>query len=482
MRLKFTIKGQELHVQTPSVMVSDTVRYFGADFSFMTKAWEGLEKYAHFSDGSHLHDVLLTDDSIEENEGLNFGAGNWTCWVHGAKREGEELKMQILTNMVTFKVEQGGAIDGEPFPTVLPSVGEQIIARATAEADRSAEAAGLSEDYAESSSRYATTSRNHAVSAETSATNAGRSAEQADRHEQKALEYTEEAETFADRAEDSMFNAETYASNARTAETEARKAEEAAKQAAEDAKQHTYDDTELRGRITEAEEEVSALNDGLAKKADKSEITDFVKNTDYANATKAGVLKAGNGIAFGQTGIPQAVVYTTDLYNARGDVVFVSKGTLENVLAERLKEPQFELIEEIVLDTDTPSIKKNTEPNGTPYNFKDLLLSIAIPPQTGATSRIIQFYCDGKSIGRLQSMGHATYTCYGSIRFFAKNGRVFCPIASMAYNAIGNVSSVFSQPNGIIGEIGQEIKELRIVPYNSTLPVGTNIKIYAIRA
>lgn len=271
MKLKFTIKGQELKCQTPSIMVSDSVHYFGADFSFLTKAWEGLEKYAHFSDGENLYDVLITDDSIAEGENMNFKAGTWTCWVHGAKREGTELKMQIVTSMVSFKVEQAGAIDGDVFPTVLPSVGEQIIARASEQAERAEDAAEDAEASADNAMRMASNARTNAVSAETSATNANRSAESAGKSEQNALEYSEEAETFADRAEDSMFHAETFANNAKTAETEARKAEQAAKQAAEEAKHNTYDDTELRGLIADNEKEIEKVNettselyDGLA--------------------------------------------------------------------------------------------------------------------------------------------------------------------------------------------------------------------------
>lgn len=68
-----------------------------------------------------------------------------------------------------------------------------------------------------------------------------------------------------------------------------------------------------------------------------SDLTDYVKNTDYATASKGGVLKGNvNGFYIGNTGNPLAGVYTNEAYQNLADNYFIGKGTLENVLTARI--------------------------------------------------------------------------------------------------------------------------------------------------
>lgn len=245
-KLKFTIDGQKLICMTPSVMVSGTIHYFGADFGFMTKAWEGLEKYAHFEHNGEVYDVLIENDAIDESaEEMSLEAGVWTVWAHGAEYENDRPVRRITTTSASFLVEQSGDLNGEMFPSVLPSVGEQIVARATEQAEKAEDAAEDAANAADNAMRLAGIARTHAVSADTSATNARISEQNAEGYAHDAREYRNEADTFADSAEASMFVAQSHA--------------EAAKQAAEEAKHSKYDDTEIRG-------EIDSLSDGLAKK------------------------------------------------------------------------------------------------------------------------------------------------------------------------------------------------------------------------
>ena len=64
------------------------------------------------------------------------------------------------------------------------------------------------------------------------------------------------------------------------------------------------------------------------------DLTNYPTFTDYPTAGgKAGVIKNGFGMTIGSTsGIPSADVYTFYDYNNRDDHIFVSKGTLDNVL------------------------------------------------------------------------------------------------------------------------------------------------------
>ena len=64
------------------------------------------------------------------------------------------------------------------------------------------------------------------------------------------------------------------------------------------------------------------------------DLTDYVKNTDYASSSKGGVVKANvNGFNIGSTGNPYALELTYANYQQYGGGSFVGKGTLEAVIA-----------------------------------------------------------------------------------------------------------------------------------------------------
>lgn len=82
--------------------------------------------------------------------------------------------------------------------------------------------------------------------------------------------------------------------------------------------------------------EYPTFNFGIPKgdKGDPGEIpdiSDYVKNTDYAEWNKGGVVKTGNGFDVASNGIAQcgAVGYST--YQSKGNTFFISKGTMEAV-------------------------------------------------------------------------------------------------------------------------------------------------------
>ena len=62
------------------------------------------------------------------------------------------------------------------------------------------------------------------------------------------------------------------------------------------------------------------------------DLTDYVKNTDYASSSKGGVIKTGSLINVNSNGIPYGTVQTFSQYSVGADANFISKGTLENVL------------------------------------------------------------------------------------------------------------------------------------------------------
>ncbi len=67
-------------------------------------------------------------------------------------------------------------------------------------------------------------------------------------------------------------------------------------------------------------------------KLDQSDLTNYVKNTNYATSSKGGVIKTGSLINVNSNGIPYGTVQTFSQYSVGADANFISKGTLENVI------------------------------------------------------------------------------------------------------------------------------------------------------
>lgn len=109
-------------------VVADTIDYLEAKFRF-TDDWNGLEKWAHFSQKGVVYDIPLTDDRIRKEDHLNLSAGIWSVYLHGNEFLDGEVIERITTNAETLRVIPTGTLDGEPFPEIPASVAEQILAR-----------------------------------------------------------------------------------------------------------------------------------------------------------------------------------------------------------------------------------------------------------------------------------------------------------------------------------------------------------------
>ena len=68
------------------------------------------------------------------------------------------------------------------------------------------------------------------------------------------------------------------------------------------------------------------------------DLTDYVQNTDYANASTGGVIKSNvNGFGVNaSTGQPSCSIKTYEQYGSLVNEYFISKGTLDNVLNEKI--------------------------------------------------------------------------------------------------------------------------------------------------
>lgn len=73
----------------------------------------------------------------------------------------------------------------------------------------------------------------------------------------------------------------------------------------------------------------------------KNELTDYVKNTDYATGSKGGVIKiANNSNLYLYNGYAYCGSVNYSTYETRGNDTFISKGTLENVLTAKIGDIQ----------------------------------------------------------------------------------------------------------------------------------------------
>ena len=66
----------------------------------------------------------------------------------------------------------------------------------------------------------------------------------------------------------------------------------------------------------------------------KGTLTDYVKNTDYATSGKGGVIKVFDywGAEISSAGNIKAAIKNYNQYNSADNQIFISKGTLENVI------------------------------------------------------------------------------------------------------------------------------------------------------
>lgn len=127
--IRGTINGQSLRLTYPT-LVSDSLSYLSATFSFLGDDWRGLEKWVLFTKGEETYGFKLTDDKISAEDGLNLSAGQWTVSVFGALTDGETTERRITTKPQTIFVEQSGALEGDPLPITPPTLGEQLLTEA----------------------------------------------------------------------------------------------------------------------------------------------------------------------------------------------------------------------------------------------------------------------------------------------------------------------------------------------------------------
>ena len=125
MDLIFTVRGQSLAATLPAALVGESVGYLRAVFRF-SPDWKDTDKWLHLRDeGGNDYQLHVDNDVVEP---LDLTAGRWEGWLHGIGLTDAAPDLRITTTAVTFQVSHPGALEGEPFPEILPTAAEQIAA------------------------------------------------------------------------------------------------------------------------------------------------------------------------------------------------------------------------------------------------------------------------------------------------------------------------------------------------------------------
>ena len=244
------------------------------------------------------------------------------------------------------------------------SSSKQSAAEDAAAAQSAAQAASASAENAQSQKTAAQASANASA---TSATSAATSASNAAGYAANAQNAQSAAETAANNAATSEQNA---AASATSAAKDAANAASSAKEAQDAVTAGIRPATSEQlggvivgetlkvenGKINLSDSNLSKINDTTKdvenikqtipenasptnQFATKVDLTDYVKNTDYASASKGGVFKTGAnyGTEVGASGSLYGCVETVQSLATRSNHAFISKGTLENIKNDLVK-------------------------------------------------------------------------------------------------------------------------------------------------
>lgn len=267
----FIVNGQNFELIEDEAHVSDSVRYLDASFSF-DERWSGLRKFLIFEKGSESYKVEIVDNRIRPESNIVLSDGPWKVSVIGEKVVEDDLVKRITTDPKRIIIKRSGIKDGDPFPGITPSIGEQIVNRAAAEAEQASyaageatQAAGSAEQAAGSAAGYAQTARTNAVAAETYAVNASRKAVEAEKAANNAKEIEqrlhEKVAEYVSEHKEELKGDPGY--------TPIKGIDYFDGEPGEPGKE--YDDTELRA-------EISSQNENIAKQL-KQELTEYT--TEY---------------------------------------------------------------------------------------------------------------------------------------------------------------------------------------------------------
>lgn len=109
-------------------LAANSVQYLTAKVVCETEDWTGREIKALFGQGCTVHEISVTGGEITAKQQLNLTAGDWCVWLVGNSARDGEVIPRITTNVAHISVAPTGGTEGNPFPTMPPTVEEQLRA------------------------------------------------------------------------------------------------------------------------------------------------------------------------------------------------------------------------------------------------------------------------------------------------------------------------------------------------------------------
>lgn len=131
--IKIKVSKQNIRVSAPTI-VEGSIGYLEVDLSFNSAEWRNMNKFCHFRSGETVKTFHVSDGKIDNAEGFNLEAGEWTVYLHGEKVEDGKLVQRITTETAKLTVKPNGFAEGEltDEPTPVPSIlGEMELGETT---------------------------------------------------------------------------------------------------------------------------------------------------------------------------------------------------------------------------------------------------------------------------------------------------------------------------------------------------------------
>lgn len=122
MKLNLNVQNQTLMRHDAHAVVSDSVKYLEASFSFETADWNNTTKTAVFKSGNLTKIVILDGNNECKVPYEVIDAGYLYVSVFGTKADG----YRITTNACMVQIEKSGDLEGDDPLEVTPSQYEQI--------------------------------------------------------------------------------------------------------------------------------------------------------------------------------------------------------------------------------------------------------------------------------------------------------------------------------------------------------------------
>lgn len=145
--------------------------------------------------------------------------------------------------------------------------------------------------------------------------------------------------------------------------------------------------------------------------------------------------------------------------------------------------PQYELIEEITIDTDVTEVVRNKDPNGVNYDFSAVAIYVSSPAHSAAASNDVLIFNlidkNNNYLGYQEQVGGIGTTKRTCV-FKARNDSGLYEAYSF-HNATSTENVYTEYSFG--GYLWRNVAKIILLTYPSSkiIPAGTTIKIYGIR-